>query len=85
MDTQVEFMDVQARLLALEKRMQELEAKHEGRLDGHDAELQDLRKSFAQVQNDIARIFNIMTTQALVLERVDKGMSQILEFVKAKS
>ncbi len=88
-DTVVVVTDLEAAIIervnALEKRMAELEAKHEGRLDGHDAELSDLRKSVAQIQNDVGRIFNILTTQSMVLERVDKNQLLILEFVKAKS
>lgn len=76
--------EVHTRLEALERRMDSLEAKHEGRLNGHDVDIADLRKSFAQIQSDVGRIFNVLTTQALVLERVDKGMSTILDFVKAK-
>ncbi len=64
--------------------MTTLEEKHGVRLDGHDAELSSLRKSVAQIQNDTARIFNAITTQALVLERVDKGMLAILSFLERR-
>jgi hypothetical protein len=70
------------RLTALEARVDQLEQRHDGRLAGHDSELADLRRSFAQVSNDVNRIFSILTSQAMVMERVDKGMQLILDHVK---
>lgn len=78
-----EAQELKGRLSALEARVAELEQRHTGRLDGHDEAIADLRKTFARIESDVSRIFGVLTTQALVMERVDKGMVDILAFVIA--
>lgn len=70
------------RLEALESRVANLESTHARRLDGHDTELADMRRAVGQIQADVGRIFNVLTTQGLSSERIEKTTNATSESVQ---
>ena len=52
------------------------------RLDAHDVELAELRASVNQLRVTMDRILGGQTTQGLVLDRVDRSLLEVLDFIR---
>lgn len=53
---------------------------HEGRLEGHDRQLEGVGRRFLRIEGIQDRLLSASTSQGLTLEGVDKKLSSIINF-----
>ena len=78
--------DYAKRLAALERDMETHRPvinEHDDRLDAHDERLARLETSITQLVSTTDRLLSAATAQGLVMERVDRTLTKVLELATA--